>query len=152
MKTMNRIFVVLLMAFVWMGCASKAQAASYARSPKAVFVSSSTTGSIQVTPAVSTNAVAAAAYMPGAVYQVELSTGAASEYVVLFDSANCTGLSAVVATDAITTHLVFTSTTTNTEFKFDPPLLFEHGLCVIDSAATGAYSITYELGRGLSGN
>lgn len=100
---------------------------------------------------------------PGAVYQVNLASGAASEYIQLFDSAAVTGLSAtyngasvlnssgVVTTVDLGPRLFFSSTTANTVLRFDPPLQFFNGLAVVDSAVTGQASITYQLGRGLDG-
>jgi len=154
---MKKLLSLTLMAFGLLIMTShRAEAASGVRAPKEVFVSSYTTGAILVTPAISTNAVAAAAYMPGAVYQVILSSGAASEYEVLFDSGNCAGITATWAVGGPTAtllapRLLYGSTTANTVITFDPPIRFDNGLCVIDSAATGSAAITYELGRGLSG-
>ena len=100
---------------------------------------------------------------PGAVYEVILASGAASEYVQLFDSAAVTGLSAtyngasvlnssgIVSTVALGPRLLYGSTTANTIIRFDPPLQFFNGLAVVDSAVTGQASITYQVGRGLDG-
>ena len=127
--------------------------------PKEVYVTSQTVTAVLVTPAVSSNTTANAQFMPGAVYQVTLSSGAASEYILMVDTTNCTGITATMAVgnsptqtyQMIGPRLIYASTTANTTFTFDPPIRFDQGLCVIDSAATGGASITYELGRGLSG-
>lgn len=156
MKNLKKLFSGILLV---MGFSMVAHAGSLPRSPKEVFVSSYTTGAIPVTPAISTNAVAGAAFMPGAVYEVVLSSGASGEYELLIDTANCIGVTAVMNASSLTApanflaaRLLYGSTTANTDIKFDPPLIFENGLCVIDSAVTGQAQITYELGRGLSGN
>lgn len=100
---------------------------------------------------------------PGAVYEVILSSGAASEYIQMFDSASVVGLSAtfngasvlnssgVVSTVDLGPRMIYVSTGTNTIFRFDPPLQFFNGLAVVDSAVTGQASITYQIGRGLNG-
>lgn len=149
-----------LLSFTLLACglllmSHKAEAVG-SRSPKEVFVSSYTTGPIQVTPSVSTNS--ASQYMPGAIYQVTLSTGASGEYEVLFDSATCQGLTLIsIGNLPASTYqnlgpkLLYSSTTAGTVYTFDPPIRFDQGLCIFDSAATGQAAITYELGRGLSG-
>lgn len=159
MKNLTKLFSGIFLGFVLSMTLSTKSHAAIPRSPKEVFVSSATTGAIGITPAISTNAVTAAQVMPGAVYEVLLSTGASSEYVLLVDSSNCTGITAPMLQSSLTApanflsaRLFFGSTTANTDIKFDPPLVFENGLCAVDSAVTGTYAITYELGRGLSGN
>lgn len=156
---MKKLLSISLLAFGILFMNQKVHAGSLPRSPKEVFVSSYTTGAVSITPAISTNAVSSAAYMPGAVYQVLLASGAASEFVLLVDTTNCAGITATMGSASLTPpanflgpKLLFSSTTANTDYKFDPPMIFENGLCVIDSAVTGQYSVTYELGRGLSGN
>lgn len=159
MKNLNKVFGGLLLALGLLALASPAQAVWYGGSPKEVFVSSYTTGAILVTPVVSSNAVAGAQYMSGVVYQVVLSSGAASEYELLVDTTNCVGVTATLAVgnlpaqgyQMIGPRLLYGSTTANTTITFDPPIRFDQGLCIIDSAVTGQASITYELGRGVSG-
>lgn len=156
MKNFNKLF---LLAFGLMVMVSvKSEASVVARMPKEVFVSTYTTGIVQITPAISTNAASTAAYMPGAVYQVILSSGASAEYYQLYDSTTsinivCGQIPAVTA--GIITYLgprlLFGSTTANSVTTFDPPLVFHSGLQACDSAVTGQASVTYELGRGLSG-
>jgi hypothetical protein len=154
---MKKLLSLTLMAFGLLLMSRQAEASWYRGTAKDIFVSSYTTGSFLVTPAISTNSATAAQYMPGVIYQIVLSTGAASEYVILIDSGNCTNLGSTVVGSTGTTYLALTprimygSTTTITSLVFDPPIRFDTGLCAIDSAATGQFAITYELGRGISG-
>lgn len=155
MKNFNKLFGGILLAFGLMMIASvNSKASVVARMPKEVFVSSYTTGLVQITPAVSTP-IANNAFQPGAVYQVVLSSGANGEYFQMYDSTGSVGITCASgggpAQTALTTHLFFSSTSANTNFVFDPPLMFHNGLTVCDSAATGQAAVTYELGRGLSG-
>jgi hypothetical protein len=92
------------------------------------------------------------------VYQVTLATGAAQDYCVLLDTNNTTGLTVPVT--AATTkwpaqlgpRLFFGSTTATTVINFDPPILFYNGLMAECSDANVGAAITFEIGRGLSGN
>lgn len=156
---MKKLLSFTLMAFGLLLMPSKAHAGWYKGAPKEVFVTPYSTLGSTVTPTVSTNTPIAAQYMPGVVYQVVLSSGAASEYIVLYDSTNCTGLTTTTAVGNLPAQtyqnlgprIFYVSTTSNTVVTFDPPIRFDQGLCVIDSAITGQASITYELGRGISG-
>jgi len=157
---MKKLLSLTLMAFGLLLMAShRAEAVWYRGAPKEVFVSSYTTGGILVTPVMSTNAVATAAFNPGAIYQVVLSTGASGEYELLVDTNTCSGITAILAVGNLPAQtygmlgprLFYSSTTAGTTYTFDPPIRFDQGLCIIDSAATGQASITYELGRGVSG-
>jgi len=159
MKNFNRLFGGLILAFGLVAVVSLAQpvqASIVARSPKEVFLSSYTTGVVLVSPAISTNAVANAAFMPGAVYQLILSSGAAGEYFQLYDSTSTAGITCGALSNGAQQlnigRFLFSSTTANVNFTFDPPIVFHNGLAVCDSAATGQAILTYELGRGLSGN
>lgn len=153
MKYFNWTFSVLLLAFGLLAVTSVRSGASVvARSPKKMVVGSYSILGTTVTPTISTNAVTAAAEEPGAVYQIQLSSGAAAEYVVMFDSGNCTGLTAASTTNQVAPRVFFVGTTSGTIWTYDPPVTFSNGLCVYDSAATGQWGISYELGRGLSGN
>ena len=89
---------------------------------------------------------------PGAVYQVTLSTGASTEFVILVDSGSATGVVAAQTTKLIAPRIVYSSATQNTVVNFDPPLLYVNGLVVIGSAATGQAAVTYESGRAIGGN
>ena len=156
---MKKLLSFTLMAIGLMMVSPQVHAGWYKGSPKEVFISSYTTGSILVTPAVSTNAASGAGYQPGAVYQVNLSSGAASEFELLIDTTNCTGVTAAMVTgnlpasayQQIGPRFLYGSTTAGTVYTLDPPIRFDQGLCIIDSAVTGSAAITYELGRGLSG-
>ena len=156
---MKKLLSFTLMAVGLLMMPHQAHAVWYRGAPKEVFVSSPTTGGIQLTPNISTNATSNAAYNPGAIYQVILSSGAASEYIVMYDSTNCTGLATTTAIGNLPAqtygnlgpHLIYSSTTANTVVTFDPPIRFDQGLCFFDSATSGSASITYELGRGVSG-
>jgi len=155
MKNFNRLFSGLLLAFGLMTCLSlNSKASVVARMPKEVFVSTYTTGLVQITPAVSTP-IANNAFQPGAVYQVVLSSGASGEYYQLYDSTGSVGITCASGGGPnqlfLGTHLFFSSTSANTVFTFDPPIIFHNGLTGCDSASTGQAAITYELGRGLSG-
>lgn len=156
---MKKLLSFTLVALGLLLTTHPAHAGWYKGNPKEVFVSSNTTGPFLVTPAVSTNSVGAAAYNSGAVYQVILSTGASGEFEVMFDTNTCMGItssmfgstSTVNANSQLGPRLVYSSTTQNTVITFDPPVRFDNGLCIIDSASTGQASVTYELGRGISG-
>lgn len=154
MKTFNRVFVGLLIGFGLMALASLESGASVvARSPKDVFVSSYTAGAILITPVSTTTVNGIVQTAPGAVYQVILSSGASSEFELLTDTTNCVGVTAGANNQSIQIgpKLFYSSTSANSVYTFDPPILFFNGLCIIDSAATGQAAITYELGRGLTG-
>lgn len=89
---------------------------------------------------------------PGAVYQIVMSTGAASEYIVLFDSGSATGIAVTDTSKMITPRIFYANTASNTVVGFDPPLLYINGLAIDASAATGQAAITYESGRAIGGN
>ena|SRR5579872_2590672 len=159
MKNFNKLFSGLFLALGILCVSSPAHAVWYKGTPKEVFVSSATSNPILITPSISTNTTANGAFMPGVVYQVILSSGASSEFVILVDSTNCTGITAgqnpgttpTQGYTSLTSHLLYGSTTANTTITFDPPLRFDQGLCFVDSAGTGQAAVTYELGRGVSG-
>jgi hypothetical protein len=151
MKNFTKLFGGILLAFVM---ASVSQAASLPRTPKETFVTPFSVAGSSVSA--STWTAVDSRQFPGAVYQVVLSTGASGEYIVMFDSNVCTGLGPTTVPTApaqqVGPRLLFGSTSANSSTPFDPPLMFHNGLCVFDSAATGQASITWEPGRGLSGN
>jgi len=126
------------------------------RSPKQTFVTSYVTTGSSV--AISSLAGSSSTVLiPGAIYQVNLTSGAASEYIVMYDTNTCTGLSATFSgqptlpAKQLGARLFYGSTTANTNFAFDPPMLFENGVCVFDSSGAGQAAITYEIGRGING-
>lgn len=155
MKNFNKLFGSLFLAFGVMGMASLCSASSGGvRSPKQMFEQQYTIAISSVTPFTvleSTSGIA----KPGAVYQLILSTGTAGDYVVLFDTSTATTLSIVGATPSVAQmgpRYFYGSTSANTVITFDPPLIFFNGLMVGSSSSTDSFGVTYELGRGLSGN
>lgn len=85
---------------------------------------------------------------PTAVYSVILGTGAVTDYTVLVDSANATGIAvASVATTGFKGRVYPSSTTQNTQVTFDPPLQFNNGLTAASATANTTVTITYESGR-----
>lgn len=141
MKTFNKLFVGLLLVFGLIAVKS-ASATGVAVSPK-------DTQCFAYSTAVSTVAIG-----PGVLYEVTLSSGAASEYVLTLDSASAVGFTATTAAanpGSITGRLLYASTTANTQIRFDPPLAFFNGFMVVDSSTAGSACYTYEVGRGISG-
>lgn len=149
MKTLNRFILSAGLVMVFSSWAMATNAARQAKSsfttPFSLVPSSVTTFTVLE----STSGIK----KPGAVYQVTLSSGASSEFLVMFDSTTSVGLSATVTTNPaapqLGPRLLFGSTTASTVYTFDPPLIFYNGLMVIDSAITGQGTITYEEGRGV---
>lgn len=125
----------LVLGVCLLGMGSESEATTASISPKPGFA-------LNYTTTVSTVAVG-----PCSVYRVVLSSGAASEYVALFDSATASGLTAATINSTLKTRLLFNSTTANTTIQFDPPLEFYNGLMVGDLAVTGQSLIEYDLGR-----
>lgn len=154
---MKKSIGLLFGLFLGVVLARSSHAAAYAVSPKDTFVTPySTTISTWIAG-------------PGAVYEVTLATGASGEYIVLYDTSSTSGITIGTASGGGSTNVVglagfippgpalsgriyFSSTTQNTQIKYDPPLQFFNGLAVGDSANTGSATITYEVGRGLSGD
>lgn len=156
MKNYKAVFASLLLMASLIALVDHIQAASVAVAPKPSFLLSYTTTVSTVTPVISTNA-SASPYAPGAVYQVILGTGAQVEFFEMYDATGTAGQTCggnlVNGVTALGPRIFFgTSTANGGMFRFDPPLEFQKGLIACDSAATGQTSITYELGRGLSGN
>lgn len=164
-KSFNKLFFVLAAAFTCMAIRS-VYGASGVIGPKKVYTLAYTTTVTTITPTISSfGVVAAAQYAPGAVYQIIQGTtnagGLGVEYFMLYDSSftqnvagntiTCgayTGLPTGVT--ALTPRMVYTTSFTVVT-RFDPPLLFTNGLVGCNSAVADAVSISYELGRGLSG-
>jgi hypothetical protein len=84
------------------------------------------------------------------VYQVVLTTGAAGDFVALFDVAAVSGQVAQTTT-GLKTRCIYGSTSTNTFCTYDPPLQFNNGVIVAGSAAGNNALIVYERGR-ITGN
>jgi hypothetical protein len=156
---MKKMLSCFLFSLGLLALTSPAHAVWYKGTPKDIFVSTPTTGVVQITPVVSTSTVANnpnAAFMPGVLYQVILSSGASAEYYQLVDSTydfTCpVNYGAIPANQTLLgPRLFYSSTTANTVITFDPPIRFDSGLFGCDSAVTGSAAITYELGRGISG-
>lgn len=162
MKNFNKLFGSLLLAFVVMGLASiHSGAASGVRSPKKSYLYAYSTAISSITPFTVVESTSGI-FKSGAVYQLNLSTGATGDYFVLYDTnaANASALSTPCSAAALTNCMYqlgprffyqSTGTVTSTSITFDPPLYFENGLMIWGSAANEEVSVTYELGRGLSG-
>lgn len=129
-----------LVVLLGVGMAGKAEAAGETRGAKA-------STAITYTTTASSVAVNGAA----AVYSVVLSSGAASEYLALFDAASIGALAANSSGSSLKTRLFYTSTTSNTVVNFDPPLQFNSGIIAIPSAVTGQALVVWEKGRVVSG-
>lgn len=87
----------------------------------------------------------------GALYQVVLSTGASLEYMVAIDTVGASGWSATTTNLLITPRLFYSSTSANSVYTFDPPLIYTNGLVIAGSAGTGQAMVTYESGRSIGG-
>lgn len=83
---------------------------------------------------------------PAAVYAVVLSTGAAGEFVALWDAATVTGGQNAQTLTNLKTRCQF-SASSNTFCNYDPPLQFINGVIVAESAAAGQALVIYEPGR-----
>jgi hypothetical protein len=162
MKTLEKVLGSLILSIgflalmvIWSGSAS---ASVGVRAPKRVFTFGFTNAVSSVTTFTqfeSTSGFSKA----GAVYQVILGTGASTDYLVLLDSNTGVGYAAAGAgpgigllVGQIGPRLYFSSATQNSSFVFDPPLLFTNGLMAIMSSAVDTAGISWEEGRGLSGN
>lgn len=154
MKNFNKLFVGLILAFGLMALLSPSgMATNAARIAKSDFV---TPFSLACSSVTSFTVLESSSGLkkPGAVYQVTLSSGAASEFVLLVDSSACQGLTATLTTGItqVGPRLLYNSTTASTVYTFDPPINFYNGLMEIDSAVTGQAAITWEEGRTVGGN
>lgn len=158
MKNFNKLFGGILLAFGLMGLVSVSQATSSVVSPKTSFELSYTTTITTVTAIASTNAATNAAFNPGAVYQVILATGTSGDYFQMYDSTAATNVTTCGQVTALTgtatllgPRFYFGSTSQNSSTKIDPPIVFLNGLVVCVSSTADQASVTYELGRGISG-
>ena len=126
--------------------ASVVYAANAAISPKASFPIAYTTTASTITAS------------PSTLYEVTLGTGAAGEFVAFFDTVTANngynGVGTAVtsgltsAASGFKTRVYYGSTTTVTQIRFDPPLIFFYGIQAVDSANTGVSLTTYEQGVG----
>jgi hypothetical protein len=80
-------------------------------------------------------------------YQVNLSTMTAGDYIALFDSNSIVGLSGPGTTQLKTR--LYGVATVNTVYTFDPPVIFKNGLIASHSAGLNQALITYEKGINL---
>lgn len=136
---MKNLKLVSLVLGLMVGAVAMSHAGGLTKPRKQAVVSYTTTGSL-------------AHSGPGAVYQVVLSSGAASEYAILVDSNSATGVVATQTSKLIAPRIFYASTSSNTVVTFDPPLMYTNGLVIIGSAATGQIGVTYESGRSIGGN
>lgn len=161
MKNFNKLFVGILVAFGLLVIGLNSSESSVGvRSPKAVYLYNYSTSISSITAFTVLQATSTSQNQPGAVYELNLSTGAAGDFFVLYDTipVNAAALQ-TPGSAAATTNLgyqlgprfFYSSTSANTKITFDPPLVFEHGLMIVGSSTTESASVTYELGRGLSG-
>lgn len=152
MKNLTKLFVGLLLVA---GVTSASHASVVARMPKAI----ATVGYTNVISSVTTMTLAAATsgyFFSGAIYELNLSSGTAGDFLVLVDSNNGTGYAngAGGSAQALLPGQIgprFTFGTTSSKVTFDPPIFFEKGLMAIMSASIESVGITYEVGRGISG-
>lgn len=157
MKNLNKLFVGVFLAFGLMGIVSvNCNASVVARSPKKSYLYSFSTTISSVTPFTVLQATSTLQAQPGAVYEINMSTGTAGDFIVLFDTIpfNAQLLDTQGATgrsSQLGPHFYYGSTTANTKITFDPPLIFYNGLLMIGSSAVEQASVTYEEGRGISG-
>ncbi len=159
MKNMNKLFVGLLLAFGLL--AVRAEASVGERSPQTAISFGYTSAISSVTAFTVTESTTVSPFImrkPGAVYQMVLSTAASGEYCILYDTTTATGLTTPAAsvgasnyTAQLGPRIFFGSTSQNTVLTFDPPIIFFNGLMVGCSTTSAGGSITYSLGRGLSG-
>jgi hypothetical protein len=152
MKNFNKLIGGLILAFVAIGVFSRLDAAVVARSPKAVYTAGLTTAVSSVTT-ISAIEASSGVFKPGAVYSMQMSTGVAGDYVILFDSNTGTGLTATgaILSAEVGPRYFFASSATTTSINFDPPLIFFKGIMAVMSAGTETIGISYEEGRAISG-
>lgn len=129
---MKKLLFVLLLGAVWAGTS---EAAGPTRGGK---------GSVALNYSTTVTTVTVGA---GVVYSVIIASGAASEYVVLFDSATTVGLAATTNNSTLKTRCLASSTTGTTQCNYDPPLQFNNGIIAAGSAITAQSLIVYERGR-----
>lgn len=112
-----------------------AYAASGVRGAKAIKMAQNSTTAVPVSKGAT------------AVYAVILGTGAVTDFVVLFDSANYTAAAGQTQGASFRGRFGPTSTTGSTIVTFDPPLQFDSGLTIVNATALTANGVVYEPGR-----
>lgn len=139
--TMKNKFIVLSLALVGFALmAGNSEAAAGVRGGKQVAAQLQSTSPNTVTK------------VPTTVYSVLLGTGAVTDFVVLYDSANATAATSVPQSAASGYRGRYYSTATaNGNFVFDPPLIFNNGLTVVNSTSVMSSFVTYEVGRTVQG-
>lgn len=134
---MNKTLKVLLAAVaLGFGMTSLSHAAGATRGAK-------TYTSINYSTTVTTVTASGA----GVVYGVILGTGSAgTDHTVLWDKA-ATGATVISTTSGLVAKLIVSSATQNTTIYFDPPLQFNNGIVMANSAATTVSTVIWERGR-----
>lgn len=152
---MKKLLSFTLLAFGLL-CANQAQASRGSVAPKEVFLSPAY--SLQITSVTPFTVLESTSGIkkPGAVYQVTCSTGVAGTFSVMFDTGTTTTTPGLSMNSNLAPQLgprlYYNSTSASTVYTFDPPLIFFNGLMIGNSAVTEAgCAVTYELGRGLTG-
>lgn len=163
MKNLNKLFSGLALAFGLLVVAScNSDASVVARGPKKSSSVNYTTAISSVTPFTVLEATSTLMQKPGAVYQIILATGAASDFLVLYDTIpfSTTNLTASAANGAaagvgipyqLGVRYFYSSTTANTVITFDPPMRFFFGLMAVNSSALDSAQIIWEPGGGITG-
>ena len=153
---MKKLLSFILFALVGACVAGSSGAATYARGPKETKNFGYTTTITTVT-ANNFNSGTSTSTIPGAVYDVYLTTGAAGDYCVLYDTNVALGLTVPAAgtsnlTNQLGPRFYVGSTTATTVIQLDPPIIFYSGLYAACTTAADGAVVEFETGRGLSGN
>lgn len=156
MKKLISFALVAIGLAVWIG---RAEATVGVRSPKESVLFGYSTAISSVTSFTVLESTTTSPFVirkPGAVYQVILSSGVANDFCVLYDTSTAVGLTPPTLgvtnlTAQFGPRLIFGSTSQSTTYTFDPPIIFFNGLMVGCTALQDGGFLTYEQGRGLSG-
>lgn len=132
---MKKLMGLFLLSLGFLLLSSSSEAAGATRGAKGGYA-------LNYTTTVSTISTSAAV-----LYQVVMSSGAASEYVALFDASTAGTKAAGTVDSSLKGRLFYSSATANTVISFDPPMQFTKGLIVGPSANTGASLFIWEPGR-----
>ena len=134
--------IVVLTALVGLGLlAMKSEAAPGVRGGKAVV------------PALQSTTPVIASKIPATVYSVLVGTGAVTDFIVLYDSANATAATSVPQTAAsgYRGRWYAQSATSPTQITFDPPLIFKNGVTAVNSTSVMSAFVTLEAGKVVQG-
>lgn len=137
---MKKLIGLSLLVVGFLAMAGRAEAAGAARGSKSAFA-------LRYTTTVSTVSL-----QPATVYGVVLASGAASEFIALFNTNSAGAKTANTNDSTLMTRVLFSSTSANTVVAFDPPMYFSSGVMVGDSAVTGLSTIIFEPGKNIAGN